>query len=57
MLKTCLGLGLMLMPAVFWCAAIGYLLGFKVTLILMLIIPVIVLSLVCKILGKVILSS
>lgn len=57
MIKTCFGLTLLAMPCILWCTAIGYLLGFKVVLILMLIVPILLLSFVCKVLGKMILNS
>ncbi len=57
MIRTYAGLTLLAMPCIIWCVALGYLLGFKVVLILTLIIPVLLLSFMCKIAGKILLNS
>lgn len=56
-MKTCIGLLFLLMPIILWTTAIGYILGFKVMLLLALIIPIAIVSAACKIIGKIILAS
>lgn len=47
----------LLLPPAMWAAIIGYLLGIKIVLILLLIIPAILFSAFCKLVGKIILTS
>jgi hypothetical protein len=57
MRKTALGLFFLMLPSIIWAGVIGYLLGLKVVLILLLILPAVFLSVACKIIGRIILKS
>ncbi len=56
-MRYLLGLFFLMMPTILWAAVIGYLLGLKVVLFLVLIVPTIILSFICKLVGKILISS
>lgn len=56
-MKTFLGLLFLMMPIVVWSAVLGYILGIKMMLLLVVITAGVVFSFLCKIIGRIILAS
>ena len=55
-MNVALGLILSMVPVILWCSLIGYFLGFKVTIVLLLVIPTLIISFICKMIARVLLN-